>query len=275
MREIVAVHAAAGERDAPVRPAPGRRDRGSTRSAGRRPSPRSPTAPGRSRACRKFSARATPGSSRPSARVVGAVAIDQLPGPSEIAVVADDTANAAFVAADLLAQAEHGAGSQVLFLTPSPKLLAAVESEIEKQAPKLQRGKHLQGVLENGCTLVLTEDVGEAIGIVEDFAPEHLTLAIKDGRKWAETIRNAGAIFVGNYSPVAAGDFIAGPSHVLPHRRRGQGIFRPDHRPVLPPHQHRRVSPASLHRVRGHIETFCAVEQLDAHARSVTIRFDK
>jgi histidinol dehydrogenase len=208
-------------------------------------------------------------------QVVGAVAIDQLPGPSEIAVVADDTARAAFIVADLLAQAEHGAGSQVLFLTPSAKLLAAVESEIAKQAPQLQRGKHLQGVLESGCTLVLTEDVGEAIGIAEDFAPEHLTLAIKDARKWAETVRNAGAIFIGNYSPVAAGDFIAGPSHVLPtggaaKAFSGLTIDQFFRRTSIVEYPQR-----ALHRVRGHIETFCAVEQLDAHARSVTIRFDK
>ena len=144
-------------------------------------------------------------------QVVGAVAIDQLPGPSEIALVADDTAKAAFVAADLLAQAEHGSGSQVLFLTPSAKLLADVESELATQWPALSRDKHLTEVLETGCTLVLVEDVGEAIGLVEDFAPEHLTLVIKDARQWSETIKNAGAIFLGNYSPVAAGDFIAGP----------------------------------------------------------------
>jgi histidinol dehydrogenase len=208
-------------------------------------------------------------------QVVGAVAIDQLPGPSEIAIVADDTASAAFVAADLLAQAEHGAGSQVLFLTPSPKMLAAVENEIQKQAPQLQRGKHLQSVLEGGCTLVLTEDVGEAIGIAEDFAPEHLTLAIKDARKWAETIRNAGAIFIGNYSPVAAGDFIAGPSHVLPtggaaKAFSGLTIDQFFRRTSIVEYPQR-----ALYRVKGHIETFCAVEQLDAHARSVTIRFDK
>jgi histidinol dehydrogenase len=208
-------------------------------------------------------------------QVVGAVAIDQLPGPSEIAVVADDTANAGFVAADLLAQAEHGAGSQVLFITPSLKMLAAVESEIAKQAPKLQRVKHLNSVLEQGCTLILTEDVGEAIGIAEDFAPEHLTLAIKDARKWAETIRNAGAIFIGNYSPVAAGDFIAGPSHVLPTGGAAKAFSG-----LTIDQFFRRTSiveypPRALHRVCGHIETFCAVEQLDAHARSVTIRFDK
>ncbi|HUB68252.1 MAG TPA: histidinol dehydrogenase [Candidatus Methylacidiphilales bacterium] len=208
-------------------------------------------------------------------QVVGATAIDQLPGPSEIAVVADDTARADFAAADLLAQAEHGAGSQVLFLTPSAKLLAEVERELSGQASKLSRGKHLTSVLENGCTLVLTEDVGEAIGIVEDFAPEHLSLAIRDAHRWAAHIRNAGAIFIGNFSPVAAGDFIAGPSHVLPtggaaKAFSGLTIDQFFRRTSIVEYPQR-----ALHRVRPHIETFCGVEKLDAHARSVTIRFDK
>jgi len=208
-------------------------------------------------------------------QVVGAVAIDQLPGPSEIAVVADETARADFVAADLLAQAEHGAGSQILFVTCCPKLLAAVESELALQSPKLSRGKHLSEVLEKGCILVLVEDVGEAIGIVEDFAPEHLSLIIKDAHQWASHIRNAGAIFIGNFSPVAAGDFIAGPSHVLPtggaaKAFSGLTIDQFFRRTSIVEYPQR-----ALHRIRPHVESFCAVEQLDAHARSVTIRFDE
>jgi histidinol dehydrogenase len=207
-------------------------------------------------------------------QVVGAVAIDQLPGPSEIAVVADDSARADFIAADLLAQAEHGAGSLVLFVTCCAKLLAAVEKELDEQTPLLQRGKHLADALEKGCTLVLVEDVGEAIGIVEDFAPEHLSLVIKDARQWAAHIRNAGAIFIGNFTPVAAGDFIAGPSHVLPtggaaKAFSGLTIDQFFRRTSVVEYPQR-----ALHRVRPHIESFCAVEQLDAHARSVTIRFD-
>jgi histidinol dehydrogenase len=208
-------------------------------------------------------------------QVVGAVGIDQLPGPSEIAVVGDETARADFIAADLLAQAEHGAGSQVLFLTPCPKLLAAVESELVKQAPKLLRGKHLAEVLEKGCTLVLVEDVGEAIGLVEDFAPEHLSLVIKDARQWAAHIRNAGAIFIGNFSPVASGDFIAGPSHVLPTGGAAKAFSG-----LTIDQFYRRTSVVeypqrSLRRVAAHIESFCAVEQLDAHARSVSVRFEE
>ena len=208
-------------------------------------------------------------------QVMGAVAIDQLPGPSEIAVVADDTARADFIASDLLAQAEHGSGSQVLFLTASAKLLAAVENELAAQWPKLTRGKHLAEVLERGCTLVLVEDVGEAIGIVEDFAPEHLTLIIKDARQWCETIKNAGAIFIGNYSPVAAGDFIAGPSHVLPtggaaKTFSGLTIDQFFRRTSVVEYPER-----ALFRVKKHIEALCEVEKLDAHARSVSIRFEK
>ena len=207
-------------------------------------------------------------------QVVGAVAIDQLPGPSEIAVIADDSARSDFVAADLLAQAEHGHGSQVIFVTPSAKLLAEVEAELAKQAPLLARGKHLTDSLEHGCTLILVEDVGEAIGIVEDFAPEHLSLIIKDARQWASHIRNAGAIFIGNYSPVAAGDFIAGPSHVLPtggaaKAFSGLTIDQFFRRTSIVEYPER-----SLLRVRPQIETLCALEQLDAHSRSVAIRFE-
>jgi histidinol dehydrogenase len=208
-------------------------------------------------------------------QVMGAVAIDQLPGPSEIAIVADETAHAPFVAADLLAQAEHGSGSQVLFLTASAKLLAEVEAEISKQWPLLSRGKHLAEVLEHGCTLILVEDVGEAVGIVEDFAPEHLTLVIKDARQWCETIKNAGAIFIGNYSPVAAGDFVAGPSHVLPtggsaKTFSGLTIDQFFRRTSLVEYPERALS-----RVKKHIDALCEVEKLDAHARSVSIRFEK
>jgi histidinol dehydrogenase len=208
-------------------------------------------------------------------QVLGAVAIDQLPGPSEIAVVADDTARPDFIAADLLAQAEHGAGSQILFVTPSAKLLTAVEAELNRQAPKLSRSKHLSEVLSTGCTLIRVEDVGEAIGIVEDFAPEHLSLVIKDARQWATHIRNAGAIFLGNFSPVAAGDFIAGPSHVLPtggaaKAFSGLTIDQFFRRTSIVEYGER-----ALLRVKPHIETFCAVEQLDAHANSIAIRFEK
>jgi histidinol dehydrogenase len=208
-------------------------------------------------------------------QVVGAVAIDQLPGPSEVAVIADDTARVDFVVADLLAQAEHGHGSQVLFVTASASLLAEVEAEIDRQLPLLQRGKHLAVALENGCTLVHVRELHDAIELVQNFAPEHLSLAIRDARNWAGVIRNAGAIFIGNFSPVAAGDFIAGPSHVLPTGGAAKAFSG-----LTIDQFYRRTSiieysERALLRVRPHIESFCAVEQLDAHARSVNIRFEE
>ncbi len=206
-------------------------------------------------------------------QVLGAVAIDQLPGPSEIAVVADETANASFIAADLLAQAEHGPGGQILLLTPSEELFEEVQNELNRQLPLLSRQDQLRSVLAHGCWLVLVEDVGEAIGIVEDYAPEHLTLAIKDARSWALTARNAGAIFIGNYSPVAVGDFIAGPSHVLPtggaaKAFSGLTIDQFFRRTSIVEYPER-----SLFRVKSHVETLAGVEKLDAHSLSVSIRF--
>src|SRR6202012_1943981 len=129
----------------------------------------------------------------------------------------------------------------------------------------------LADALEKGCILVLVEDVGEAIGLVEDYAPEHLSLVIKDAHQWSGHIRNAGAIFIGNYPPVAAGDFIAGPSHVLPTGGAAKAFSG-----LTLDQFFRRTSVVeyperALQRVRKHIEAICAVEKLDAHARSVSI----
>jgi histidinol dehydrogenase len=173
----------------------------------------------------------------------------------------------------MLAQAEHGSGGQLLFLTPSAKLMAEVEAELIRQEALLARKEQLASVLAKGCWFVLVEDIGEAIGIVEDFAPEHLTLVIKDARPWAKTVRNAGAVFIGNYTPVAAGDFIAGPSHVLPtggaaKSFSGLTIDQFYRRTSLVEYPER-----SLFRVRQHIELLAELEQLDAHKESIAIRF--
>ncbi|HSI85141.1 MAG TPA: histidinol dehydrogenase, partial [Candidatus Methylacidiphilales bacterium] len=207
-------------------------------------------------------------------QLVGYVAIDQLPGPSEIAVVADDTANAAFIAADLLAQAEHGPGSQIVLLTPSEALLRAVEEEMRVQLPKLSRQKHLADVLTTGSRFILTRDLAEALKLADDYAPEHLALVVDNAREIAQQIRNAGAIFIGNYSPVAAGDFLAGPSHTLPTGGAAKSF------PGLTLDQfYRRTSlveysAKTLEPVVPFIETFSAIEKLDAHGRSARIRLE-
>jgi histidinol dehydrogenase len=206
-------------------------------------------------------------------QVVGRVAIDLLPGPSEILILADSTANPAWVASDLLAQAEHGKGSQMIFVTNSAKLLAAVEQQVSTQMAALSRQEHLAGVLEHGAVLVLVKSLKEAVAIANDYAPEHLSIIAKDELKIAQAVRTAGAIFLGGYSPVAAGDFLAGPSHTLPTGGAGRSF------PGLTVDMFQRrtsfvrLDERSLKRSVGTKETFSAIEGLDAHGRSATIRF--
>lgn len=149
-------------------------------------------------------------------QVFGIVGIDLIPGPSEVAIVADDSAHPAYVASDLLAQAEHGPGSQIFLLTPSESFLTKVREEITKQLKLLHRQAYLKETLRKGCWLVHTRDLKQATSLAEDIAPEHLSLACRGARTLAKQMQNAGAIFIGNFSPVAMGDYMAGPSHTLP-----------------------------------------------------------
>jgi histidinol dehydrogenase len=147
--------------------------------------------------------------------VFGQVAIDCIAGPSEVVVLADDSAPPQFVAADLIAQAEHSPGSSVLVTWHAP-LLDAVEETLRSQLAKLSRGDLASESLEQFGALVLARDEDEAAACVDQLAPEHLHIAAANAEALAERIDNAGAIFLGNYTPVALGDYAAGPSHVLP-----------------------------------------------------------
>ena len=158
-------------------------------------------------------------------QVFGRVAIDLLPGPSEILVLADASANPAWIAADLLAQAEHGKGSSILFVTNSAKLLKSVETAITTQLATLTRQEHLAGVLAHGCALILVKSLPDAVAIANDFAPRaHRHHCQGRKTKSPRPIHTAGAIFLGGYSPVAAGDFLAGPSHTLPTGGAGKSF---------------------------------------------------
>jgi histidinol dehydrogenase len=205
----------------------------------------------------------------------GAVAIDLLPGPSEILVLADATAEPAWIAADLLAQAEHGKGSLMVFVTNSSKLLKAVESSINEQIQTLSRQDHLAGVLESGATLVLVKSMKDGVAITNDFAPEHVSIIAKDEERLAADVHTAGAIFLGGHSPVAAGDFLAGPSHTLPTGGAGKSF------PGLTVDMFQRrtslvrLSDRSLKKSLATIEAFSALEGLDAHGRSASVRFAK
>jgi histidinol dehydrogenase len=147
--------------------------------------------------------------------VYGQVAIDCIAGPSEIVVLADASAPSAFVASDLLAQAEHAPGASILVTWHAP-LLDAVESALHKQLAPLSRGELARESLEQFGAFVLARDEHEAVACVNDLAPEHLHIATDNAEELGERIDNAGAIFLGHYTPVAVGDYAAGPSHVLP-----------------------------------------------------------
>ncbi|MDA0321782.1 MAG: histidinol dehydrogenase [Verrucomicrobia bacterium] len=207
--------------------------------------------------------------------VYGDVALDLVAGPSEVAILAGSSANAAHVAADLLAQAEHGTGREkALLVTSSARLARRVEREIERQLEALSRRAMIQRVLEKGLLVVTVKNLTHGMQLCNRFAPEHLELLVPNAKRWARKVRRAGAIFCGAWTPEVAGDFVAGPSHVLPtggaaamfsgltvddFRKRSSVIAftRSDLKQTLPV-----------------IEAFGRVEGLDAHARSATIRFE-
>ncbi len=207
--------------------------------------------------------------------VYGDVALDLVAGPSEIAVVADSTAPSAFVAADLLSQAEHGTGHEkALLITTSLHLAKAVASEVAQQAARLSRGPAIRSVMDHGMMLVVVPSVAAAIDLANRFAPEHLELMVRHPRRWLSRITCAGAVFIGPWTPEASGDFVAGPSHVLPTGGAAasfSGLTVDDFRRRISVIEFNR---ADLKKALPVIRAFGDVEGLDGHARSAEIRFE-
>jgi histidinol dehydrogenase len=148
-------------------------------------------------------------------QLFGSVGIDAMYGPTETVVVADESADAALCAADLLAQAEHDAMARPILLTPSLPFAKAVEQEVERQLAEIERSDVARVALTNGGAVV-TDGLEEALALANEFAPEHLCLLVRDAGRWVDHVRNAGGLFVGESSPEAMGDYTAGPSHVMP-----------------------------------------------------------
>jgi histidinol dehydrogenase len=203
----------------------------------------------------------------------GHVSVDLLPGPSEVLVLADDSANPAFVAADLLAQAEHGSGHErVWLITTSAKLLKNVEKEIARQLPSLSRRELIERVLSANGWLVLVKSAEEAITLVNQIAPEHCEIMTRKAAVIAKRIVTAGAIFLGNFSPTVLGDYVAGPSHTLPTGGAGRSFGG------LTVDQFQRrtsvveYSPGALKKSFSALKMFAEVEGLDAHGQSAQIR---
>lgn len=208
-------------------------------------------------------------------QVFGTVGVDSLPGPSEVMVIADDSANAAFAAADLLAQAEHGSGREKIYLlATSAHIIEAINVEIRTQLQLLTRSEKTQRVLDDGYLAIEVKNLAHAAEIANYVAPEHLELLVTEtaAKKLTVEITTAGAIMVGNYTPTALGDFTAGPSHVLPTGRAGRffsGLRVADfQRRTSIVHYDR----ASVKKGEPIVAAFAAMEKLDAHGRSVRIR---
>ena len=205
--------------------------------------------------------------------VVGYVAIDLLPGPSELLVLADETADAKFVAADLLAQVEHGSGHERVWLvTTSAKLLKEVEKEVARQLPGLARIDFIRRALDH-IWLIQVESIGSAVALANQLAPEHCEIMTRKARDVSHGMLTAGAIFLGPWSPTVLGDYVAGPSHTLPTGGAGASFAG-----LTVDQFQRRTSVveynrASLKKALPAVRKFAELEGLDAHGKSADSRF--
>ena len=201
------------------------------------------------------------------------VAIDMPAGPSEVCVLADDTAQAAFVAADLLSQAEHGVDSQVLLVTTSPTLLSLVQNELQRQLALLPRQEIARKALENS-NLVLVASSEEMIELANAYAPEHLIIQTKDYMQMADKVVNAGSVFLGPYACESAGDYASGTNHTLPthgHARAYSGVNLDSYcRKITFQH----ITPDGIRHIGPAVASMAQAEQLEAHRQAMTIRIE-
>ncbi len=202
------------------------------------------------------------------------VAIDMPAGPSEVAVYADETADVGFVAADLLSQAEHGADSQVLLVSPFADVVSAVLAEVERQVSLLPRADIARKALVHSRAFIV-RDAAQAMSLLNDYAPEHLILCCKEPERVAETVINAGSVFLGHYSPESVGDYASGTNHVLPtngHARAYSGVSLDSFVKKITFQQ---LTREGLHGIGDTVMRMADAEGLEAHARAVRVRMDK
>ncbi len=208
-------------------------------------------------------------------QVFGKVGIDSIAGPSEVLIVCDETANPDHVAIDLLSQAEHDELAQSILITTSKEIAIKVELALEKFLEDISRSKIASSSWYNFGAIILVENLNQAIELINIKAPEHLQLILKNAQKIIKEIKNAGAIFVGPYTPEAVGDYIAGPNHVLPTNgtakfSSGLGVIDFYKRTTIV-----NFNKNSLNELGKHVVTLAKAEGLEAHAKSISIRIDK
>lgn len=199
------------------------------------------------------------------------VAIDMPAGPSEVEVLADETANPIFVAADLLSQAEHGVDSQAMLITTSEELLKEVEFEVNRQLSLLPRWEIAQKALEHS-KLILVKDMEEAVELTNLYAPEHLIIETKDYAEIAEKITNAGSVFLGNLSPESAGDYASGTNHTLPTNGYAKAYSGVSLDSFIRKITFQEITSEGMKTIGPAIEVMAANESLNAHKNAVTVR---
>ncbi|MCK5782254.1 MAG: histidinol dehydrogenase [Flavobacteriales bacterium] len=199
------------------------------------------------------------------------VSIDMPAGPSEMLVLADSSAKASFVASDLLSQAEHGGDSQVILVSTDKDLIAETEKEVEKQLAVLSRRDIAQLAIDNS-KLIYVEDVDTAIELSNEYAPEHLIIATEDFEKVALKVKNAGSVFLGNYTPESAGDYASGTNHTLPTNGYTKSYSGVNLNAYYKTITFQKISKEGLKNLGSTIEIMAAAEGLDAHKNAVSIR---
>jgi len=199
------------------------------------------------------------------------VAIDMPAGPSELLIVADDSANASFVASDLLSQAEHGTDSQVILLATSLEMLNEVERKIEMQLPLLSRKKIALKAIENS-KLIFVESKEMAMEMINEYGPEHLIICTNNNDFYIENVENAGSVFIGNYTPESAGDYASGTNHTLPTNGYSKAYSGVNLDSFLKSMTFQKISEKGIQNIGKTIEIMAEAEGLTAHKNAVTLR---
>jgi histidinol dehydrogenase len=207
-------------------------------------------------------------------QVFGEVGIDAEAGPSEVMVVADDSAEPRLLAADLLAQAEHEEAASVVLASASEPLVGAVVGEIGKQLPALARRAICEQSLREHSAAIVTSTLEEAIALANRYAGEHLQLVVREPRRWLERVRHAGAVFLGPYTPVPLGDYVAGPSHVLPTGGTARFFSVLGVEDFVRRTSVLEFSQPALARLSGAAVRLAELEGLEAHARAIRARVE-
>lgn len=208
-------------------------------------------------------------------QVFGRVDIDMIAGPSEILVIADKTADPAFVAADLLSQAEHDVLASAVLVTDSEPLALAVQKEVDRQLALLPRQDIARESIENNGKIIVTKDLATAMEAANALAPEHLEICVDDPMQWLPMVQNAGSVFLGKYCPESLGDYLAGPNHTLPTCGAARFSSPLSVDDFIKKTQYTCFTPGALKEVSEDIALFARKEGLEAHARAALIRFEK